>query len=1281
MSETTGVSSEVHAPCIGLRTSFLVCYSPPESGGGIAFYSMKKISLFLCMSLMVFLCSCEGLGDLGQLGQPDVDDLLSSDITDRLDDLEDRVAKLEKLCGEINTNVSSLKTIVEAVQTRDYVTSVTPVYENGKEAGYRITFARSEAITIWHGKDGADGEDGAPGKDGADGPQGPQGEAGADGKDGASVGSVPEIGIRQDADGVWYWTLNGEWLLDDAGSKVKAVGADGAAGEPGQNGAPGAVGPQGPQGEAGADGITPQLRIENGYWQVSYDEGKTWKELGKAVGEDGKDGLPGEDGKDAAGSLFKDVTWDASKVYFTLSDGTLLTLPKTADSGLDIIFDVEQGFALLPQTPTKVNYTVVGGDDKTLVRSVLIDDKYTFVKQLTSTTGYIIVYDEDYYDYEDKEDVFEDGYFGGGLTYGDVASSNRTFLFSVSDGKGNSILKSLNFVEGKFASVSDAYMADAEASSVQAVVRTNLPSGSYEVCIPETAQSWLSLAATKSLREERITFDVKANGSDMMRSTLVELKNSVGAVMETLLIIQRTENSGEGMVFADKNLEKILVARFDRDADGILTYEEAAQVKSLSLYPDDYDGEFSEESLFSDITITSFDELKHFISLTEIPSGLFYGQSEMTSIVLPEGIISIDYGAFRGCSSLEALVIPEAIKRIGSSAFSGCSSLAEMTIPAGVRWNDSEWTEEYDDGVPSGLFNGCSGLKKVTINTPMNEIPYNFFAGCCSLQEIIYAPGTDISEVGTDAFSGCQALRSFDFSSVTQMGSGAFRGSGIISALLPSSLKEIPYECFQDCSNLTEVELAEGIGLLGESAFRGTGISSVVLPSTVKEIDYACFAYCQNLERVEIKGGVKELRGNLFSECTRLKEVVLPSTVKSIGDYVFSGTLVGAVEVSYNEEGNVLRIVSGEALVLPESMTSFNADCFGYYSDQTCRAVRLTCEEIANIYNDGFYVVYEVPAHQIEYYRAKYPELAEVGMFIPYGDGAGEDTVTGSVSFTHSIKDCNYDQGAMYTWVSMDIETDVPVVEKGALLTYVHPADGLQYTMPIQAQADTLGTPLSAGTVFFDMDIDRYEAYSKDMEISAYAVTEKGDTIVSEKKPFVMYYNQKPDITFRGARIDSTTNYIDSLGVEGVWSDYTYSITASGAAWVDHVHMEFIDAPEGFENLWTDMGVYFDFNYPLDGSGNVHHPLYINDSYYSYFAMTLTNGDVLASSNALAYYVENGMLTRIGIAHYSEGGKSVSKRRAEHGGAAPIRSGSSGRLRLSDAGAAHADYRNAVVLK
>ena len=79
--------------------------------------------------------------------------------------------------------------------------------------------------------------------------------------------------------------------------------------------------------------------------------------------------------------------------------------------------------------------------------------------------------------------------------------------------------------------------------------------------------------------------------------------------------------------------------------------------------------------------------------------------------------------------------------------------------------------------------------------------------------------------------------------------------------------------------------------------------------------------------------------------------------------------------------------------------------------------------------------------------------------------------------------------------------------------------------------------------------------------------------------------------------------------------------------------------------------------------------------------MTLTNGDVLASSNALAYDVENGMLTRIGIAHYSEGGKSVSKRRAEHGGAAPIRSGSSGRLRLSDAGAAHADYRNAVVLK
>ena len=118
--------------------------------------------------------------------------------------------------------------------------------------------------------------------------------------------------MKKDADGIYYWTLNGEWLLDDAGSKIKAEGADGSDGTNGSN---------------GTDGITPKLKIEEGYWYVSYDNGTSWTKLGKATGADGSDGLDGVNGEDGD-NIFSSVTQDDEYVYFNLADGTIITLAK-----------------------------------------------------------------------------------------------------------------------------------------------------------------------------------------------------------------------------------------------------------------------------------------------------------------------------------------------------------------------------------------------------------------------------------------------------------------------------------------------------------------------------------------------------------------------------------------------------------------------------------------------------------------------------------------------------------------------------------------------------------------------------------------------------------------------------------------------------------------------------------------------------------------------------------------------------------------------------------------
>ena len=183
-----------------------------------------------------------------------------------MNDHEERIAKLEIFCNQLNTNINSLKDIVNVLNTKDYVEDVDPVMENGKLVGYRISFSKHNPITIYNGKDGKDGAD----------------------------GHTPVIGIRQDTDGFWYWTLDGDWLLDADDHKVRADGG------------------------TGTDGITPRLKIDQDYWWISYDNGASWSKMGKAVGENGKDG----------DSMFREVRQDETYVYIVLADGEEIKIAK-----------------------------------------------------------------------------------------------------------------------------------------------------------------------------------------------------------------------------------------------------------------------------------------------------------------------------------------------------------------------------------------------------------------------------------------------------------------------------------------------------------------------------------------------------------------------------------------------------------------------------------------------------------------------------------------------------------------------------------------------------------------------------------------------------------------------------------------------------------------------------------------------------------------------------------------------------------------------------------------
>ena len=213
----------------------------------------------------------------------------------RFTQLEQLLGSLELLSSYANLEIGSIKGLVDALTNK---LSVVSYKELDDKSGYELTMSDGSKIVLKHGTDGAAGKDG---KDGADG---------NDGVDGVT----PEISVKLHDDGLLYWTLNGEFLLDAEGNMIPAQpedgkdgvdgkdGADGAQGTPGKDGKDGADGAQGATGAPGKDGITPLLRVNsNLYWEMSLDGGKTWQLVRDAnnnpISAQGPQGIQGPAGQ------------------------------------------------------------------------------------------------------------------------------------------------------------------------------------------------------------------------------------------------------------------------------------------------------------------------------------------------------------------------------------------------------------------------------------------------------------------------------------------------------------------------------------------------------------------------------------------------------------------------------------------------------------------------------------------------------------------------------------------------------------------------------------------------------------------------------------------------------------------------------------------------------------------------------------------------------------------------------------------------------------------------
>ena len=220
------------------------------------------------------------------------------DLWNRIDDLTGRVETIEEMLQGLNTEITDIKTVVSALSKGAVITAVEETPQ-----GYRLTFSDGKVIELHQGINGIDGE------------------------------NAPVIGVKEDVDGIYYWTItvNGvtEWLLDSNGNKLRVTGKDGEKGDKGDKGDQGETGPTGPAGQDGQDGVTPVIGVDaEGYWTI--DTGNGPERIVDANGHYVRAiGISGD-------SFFTNVVVGEDEVIFYLASGETFSVYRVDNFGIMI---------------------------------------------------------------------------------------------------------------------------------------------------------------------------------------------------------------------------------------------------------------------------------------------------------------------------------------------------------------------------------------------------------------------------------------------------------------------------------------------------------------------------------------------------------------------------------------------------------------------------------------------------------------------------------------------------------------------------------------------------------------------------------------------------------------------------------------------------------------------------------------------------------------------------------------------------------------------------------
>lgn len=235
-------------------------------------------------------------------------------------------------------------------------------------------------------------------------------------------------------------------------------------------------------------------------------------------------------------------------------------------------------------------------------------------------------------------------------------------------------------------------------------------------------------------------------------------------------------------------------------------------------------------------------------------------------------------------SLLSEVILPDDCNEAGD--WFCYSNVTKIELPDSI----TKYNHDYGCGIYS-----APKLKYLKLSAGATDLTDLYAGSNYELEEIIIPEG--IEKLGKNTFAGNDKLKSITLpSTLTDIGDGAFSGTGIEYLEIPSGVKEINSNLGNKGHSIAYMEelrtlvLNDGLEKIGFAAFTSLrSLETINIPSTVTEMGYGVFSGLRNLKNVTLENGLSVMGEKTFENCSSIEQIIIPNTVKTIPDNLFTG--------------------------------------------------------------------------------------------------------------------------------------------------------------------------------------------------------------------------------------------------------------------------------------------------------------------------------------------------------------------------------------------------------